>query len=85
MTTGAEMTCRELVELLGDYLDDAIVGPERERLEAHLAGCGGCAGALDQIRTTVRLTGTLTEDHLPAEQREALLAAFNAWRRDDEG
>ncbi len=83
MTTNEEITCKELVELLTDYLDDAIVGPERERLETHLAGCTGCTGALEQLRATSRIAGTLTEEQVPADQRGALLEAFRAWR--DEG
>jgi anti-sigma factor RsiW len=84
MTANAEITCKELVELLGDYLDDAIVGPDRDRLEAHLAGCTGCTSALEQLRTTSRIAGTLTEEQVPAAQRDALLEAFRAWRQDAE-
>ena len=37
------MTCQELEILLADYVDDSIRGEEKSAIEAHLAGCEGCA------------------------------------------
>lgn len=74
------MTCRELVELVTDYLDGALPSRERERMEAHLEKCGGCSEYVEQMRQTIRLTGRLREDDVPLEAREALLTAFRGWR-----
>jgi anti-sigma factor RsiW len=82
MTTGTELTCREVVELLSDYLDDAIPAPDRARLDAHLAECDGCTAALDQVRETIRVTGGLTEAQVAREQLEPVRNAFRAWRRE---
>jgi anti-sigma factor RsiW len=76
----AELTCRELVEVVTDYLEDAMSPGDRARFERHLAGCGGCATYLDQMRATIRLTGRLTEESIPAPAVEPLLHAFHAWR-----
>jgi anti-sigma factor RsiW len=76
-----ELTCQELVELVSSYLDDALSAGERARFDAHLATCPGCVAYVDQIRTTVRLTGEqLHEDSLSAEAREVLLAQFRNWQ-----
>jgi len=75
-----DMDCEELVELVTEYLEDALEASERTRLEEHLAGCDGCTVYLEQMRTTIRLTGMLTGDGIPAEGREALLRVFRAWR-----
>ena len=80
---GRPMTCKELVELVTAYLEGALRGRGRRRFEAHLTGCDGCTAYLTEIRGTMRLTGRLTEDQLPEEQRSALLTAFRDWR--DEG
>jgi len=80
MTTEADVTCREVAELLSDYLDDAIPAPERARLDAHLAECDGCTAALEQLRETIRVTGTVTEEHVAQEQLEPVRAAFRSWR-----
>lgn len=74
-----EMACAELVELVTDYLEGALEDGERVRLESHLAGCDGCTAYLEEMRTMIRLTGMLTEEHVPAEGRGELLRAFHAW------
>jgi anti-sigma factor RsiW len=79
--TSPEMTCQELVELVTDYLEGALPPLERERFEAHLSECEGCANYLMQMRTTVRLVGTLCEEDLDPGPRDALLGAFRDFRR----
>ncbi len=69
-------TCRETVELVSDYLEDAL-GPEtREHVELHLMRCAGCRTYLEQMRTTVALSGRIEHDSLSDELRKALLEAF---------
>jgi predicted anti-sigma-YlaC factor YlaD len=75
----ASITCREVVELLSDYLDGVLPEPERVRVDEHLAGCDGCTMVLDQLRETVRLTGMLTVEQLSQTQRSVLLEAFRDW------
>jgi anti-sigma factor RsiW len=74
-----EPPCRDVVELLSDYLDGALDDVTRRAVESHLAGCQGCARALTQLRETVRVTGMLREEHLTEEQRATLLDAFRGW------
>lgn len=76
-----ELTCREVVELVTDYLNGALAEPERARFEAHLAGCEPCTAYLQQMRTTVELSGRLDEDSLPDDVKRELLAAFRRWKR----
>jgi anti-sigma factor RsiW len=73
---GREMTCKELVELVTTYLDGTLRGRRLRRFEAHLAGCDGCTAFVEQMRRTIQLTGRLTEEQVPEEQRATLLAAF---------
>jgi hypothetical protein len=37
------------------------------------------------MRETIRLTGMLTEEQIPADQRGALLDAFRGWSRAGAG
>jgi anti-sigma factor RsiW len=76
-----ELSCREVVEILGDYLDGAMTPEARVRLEAHLADCEGCAAYLEQLRVTIGLSGRLPEEAVSAEAMAPLLEAFRAWRR----
>jgi anti-sigma factor RsiW len=74
-------TCQELVELVSDYLDGTLPDHERARFEAHLELCDPCVRYVEQMRETIRLTGTLTEEQLPRSERAAILAAFRELRR----
>ncbi len=81
MTYPIGMTCQELVELVTDYLENALQSEQRERFEAHLSVCPGCMEYLQQIRLTIAATGAVTEDSLEPQTRDALLAAFRNWKR----
>ena len=79
--TARPLTCREVIDLLTDYVEDALPEQERRRVEAHLATCDGCTTYLEQMRETIRLTGMLTEEQIPGAERELLLDAFRDWTR----
>ena len=74
-----ELTCREIVELVTAYLEDALDAADRERFEEHLVFCDGCNNYLEQMQQTVRLAGRVTEE-FPAELEARLLEAFRGWR-----
>jgi anti-sigma factor RsiW len=78
-----ELSCREIVELVTDYLEDALPPEERLRVELHLATCAGCLAYVDQMRATVRVLGTLGEEPLEPEICEQLVGAFRAWAGSD--
>ena len=75
-----EMTCRELVELITDYLEGLLCQVERMRFEEHLATCSGCRNYLDQMRRTINTLGRLTEDNLAPVARDELLKLFRNWK-----
>ena len=76
-----EMSCKELVEVITDYLEGALPPSERARFEAHLAGCDGCTSYLEQMRRTIRLTGELAEEHITPQAKTELLTAFRDWKK----
>ena len=77
-----KLTCREVVELVTDYLEDMLSRRDRRRFEAHIAGCEHCTEYLAQLRQTIEQTGRLREDDLDPAVRDELLDAFAEWRRD---
>jgi predicted anti-sigma-YlaC factor YlaD len=79
--TSDDLSCRELVELVTDYLEGALPSVEQARFEAHLAGCFKCGDYLEQMRRTIRTLGRLTEDAVAPPAREQLLQAFRGWKR----
>ena len=77
------LTCRELVELVTDYLDGSLSWRDRARFDRHIAGCPNCTAYLAQFRETIRLTGTLRVEDVDPAAREELLETFRSWKSDD--
>ncbi len=67
------LRCRDIVELLGEYLDGALDPATAEALDAHLADCRECTAFLNTYRGTVRTIRQLREEDLPAALRERLV------------
>jgi predicted anti-sigma-YlaC factor YlaD len=80
-----DLTCAELVELVGDYIEGALALDDRLRFEEHLTICSGCVNYLDQMRTTIALSGRLRVDDLSPEVRADLVDAFRGWRANSPG
>jgi anti-sigma factor RsiW len=80
-----ELTCREVVELISDYLDGALPPKERLRLEQHLDDCPHCVIYLEQVRQTVRALGRVSDEELDAAVRNDLIRAFREWPRAGTG
>jgi len=77
-----DITCRQAVGLMTDYLDGALGPDDRALVEAHLGECEGCAEHLRQIRITVAVTGRIGEDDLDARARADLMDIYRRWQRD---
>jgi anti-sigma factor RsiW len=80
-----DLTCAELVELVSDYIDGALAPDNRVRFEEHLAICSGCVNYVNQMRTTIALSGRLRVDDLSPEVRADLVDAFRGWRANSPG
>jgi predicted anti-sigma-YlaC factor YlaD len=74
-----ELICQELVEVITDYIEDRMPAERRLLFEEHVAFCSWCRTYLDQMQDTIRATGSLKEDDLSPETRDALLDAFRNW------
>jgi anti-sigma factor RsiW len=79
VSTVEQLSCQELVELVTDYLEDALPPEECARFEDHISRCGKCTTYLDQIRLTIRTLGELTPESITLEAEQALLEAFRDW------
>jgi anti-sigma factor RsiW len=75
-----DLTCRQAVELVTDYLEGALSRRERRRFEKHLRGCPHCSTYLEQIRTAIRLTGRVDPDDLDPATREGLIELYRRYR-----
>ena len=78
-----DLMCKEVVELVTEYLSRAMAPEERVRMEQHLLACPPCTAHLVQLRTTMELAHGLSgsDEHAPAG--DELLALFRRWNRRD--
>jgi anti-sigma factor RsiW len=79
-----DQPCREFVEQVTDYLEDALTPYQRARVEQHLGRCEGCRTVLAQWRETVRLTGRLADSdvaEIDPATRNRLIASFRRVHR----
>jgi anti-sigma factor RsiW len=76
------LTCREMVELVTDYLEGRLDGVDRERFEAHVAECDACTLYIEQMRMTVTALGHIPPETISPEAERELLQAFRDWRSD---
>lgn len=74
------LTCKELVELVTNYLEGALDSDARARFDSHLAECSGCTAYLQQMQKTILLTRRLREDDILPPARDELLNVFRNWK-----
>jgi len=78
----APIACRDLVELVTDYLEGALSRSERSRFEAHLATCPHCTEYLAQIRATIDALGHVEPEALDPVMKDDLIALYRRWQAD---
>ena len=75
------LRCREVVELVSDYLEGRLRGADRTLFEHHASWCRWCSDYLREMRATVGAAAKLRRDGLPKELEEAFLHLYREWRR----
>ncbi|MBA3809477.1 MAG: zf-HC2 domain-containing protein [Solirubrobacterales bacterium] len=76
------LVCRQMVELITDYLEGTLPRARRRRFEAHIAGCEHCTEYLEQMRSTIRLTGRLRAADLTPQMSEEFAAIYRGWQAE---
>jgi anti-sigma factor RsiW len=74
------VVCQQAVELVTDYLEDALSRRDRARFEAHLAECPHCREYLAQIRVTIATMGSVEPESLEPEVRDDLVGLYRRWQ-----
>lgn len=75
-----ELECKEVVELISDYLEDALPLEERTTLEHHLVYCAGCATYARQLRDQRKAFSVDGARTITAAERAQLFSAFRKWK-----
>ena len=74
------ISCQEVVELVTDYLDQALPADEAALFEQHINFCDGCIWYVEQIKSTAQALGEVREEHISPEAKDRLMTAFRNWR-----
>lgn len=69
-------SCREMTEIVTDYVEGRLSPFERLRFELHLGLCRGCRAYLRQMRLTARALGRLSAPPLTREVEAEFLRRF---------
>jgi Putative zinc-finger len=77
--SASPFACRDLVELVTDYLDGVLPPAVQEAAEAHLRGCDGCTAYARQIRLAVDAMRATPAPVLDPRFCARLQAAFRTW------
>ena len=54
------MTCHDYKDLMMGYLDNELSDEQKRQFEEHLAGCGECAGELEEFKKLKAITDEVT-------------------------
>ena len=74
------LNCQQIADLVTEYVDGALPKDERLAFEQHVAICPPCRAYFAQMRTVVRVAGSLREDDLPESVRADLVSVFRDWK-----
>ena len=82
MSTVTAMSCKQFVELVTDYLEGALSDADVRRFDEHIEDCLWCGRYLDQMRVTIGTVGSIDEESISTDAKDALLHAFRDWNAD---
>lgn len=74
----SEIECRQIAELLGDYLEGSLSRRIRDLIDFHMDGCAPCVAFLNTYRGTVDATRKLADVPIPPELQKRLLAVLKS-------
>lgn len=74
------MTCKELVEIVTDYIEGTMPSADRERFEEHLKLCPYCVDYVEQVRAAMHVLGAAPEEPPEPHTQQRLLEAFRNWK-----
>jgi len=64
--------CRDVGQLLYEYVEERLEPPVSQQLEQHLADCPGCLAFINTYKQTIRLSDGLRPAEMPLELQQKL-------------
>ncbi len=65
-------SCRDVANLLHDYVEGALEPSVNQELAAHLADCPGCVASIKTYQRTIELSKDLRCEEIPPKLQQKL-------------
>jgi anti-sigma factor RsiW len=78
------MTCRDVAELLIDFVEGDLPEQDMLTLQRHICACPPCMFYLETYQTTIQVTHALPDEPLPPEFEARLRAVLEEGEARDE-
>jgi anti-sigma factor RsiW len=74
-----DLMCKEVVELVSEYLGNTLDAADRVRFEQHMLTCPPCTTYLAQMRATLEIAGGLDKAPPSTDVPRELVQMFRRW------
>lgn len=76
------LTCKEVTELVTDYLEGRMGLADRMRFQMHVGMCKHCRAYLRQMKVTIAALGKMPDDvAMPEDVQSELRKRFADWNK----
>lgn len=75
------LVCREVTELVTDFVEGRMSWWDRLRFQLHIGMCRHCREYLRQMKTTQRLLGSVPPSPPSPDVEAELLRRFRDWKK----
>ena len=82
-TNQNELHCQEVVELVTDYLEHALLPETQAQFEEHIEQCPGRNTFYEQVQQTIMMLRKLSEQQTFPETKQDLLEVFRNWMQEE--
>jgi len=79
------ISCREITELLIDYVEGDLPETRMITMQQHICGCVPCAYYLETYHATIEATHALPDEPLPPEFEARLRQVLESWQAESSG
>lgn len=71
-----QLTCREILEKLSEYIDEDLDPSMCDQIEEHMSGCSPCVAFVNTLKKTVKLVNTAGNEVIVPEEVRGKLHDF---------
>ena len=69
----SEKTCKQIADLMADYLSDKLRPTVKQEFAKHLSICPDCVNFVNSYKKTVQSMATLRAEEIPPQVRDNIL------------